>query len=654
MNTKALVLIGRKIIYLLITLLTLLILSCTFSSLTGGVVILHISESVSNVKNLIPSIDMTPASYRVSGVSQDGESFTPVTITGTTTSIEKLAAGSWTITVDAYNSDSTPTKIGTGLTSVTVTNGRTTDTAVTVRPLTGNGTLTVNLTWPSDVLVNPQVVATLKPTTGTTQTLNFTVNATSANFSSSTLAAGYYTLSIALNEGTTTVAGKAETVRIVADQTTTGIYNFTNLNPAGGTASVTITPEMANPFVVSINGGQSTMTVGASQTLTAVVSNYPGSLTYAWYINGIDQNVSTATWTCGADWKIGTHTIDAIATSLDGSQAGNGTLTITVEPNVYVGGWITNAKGIQIPGYWKNGTWNELPSTLDRQTYLRDLIIDKSDIYACGIWYDPNNSKYVPGYWKNSIWTELPTSEKGGEVNTIAIHNSIVFAAGHYINSAGFQVPCYWENGIKTDLPNIYSSSGGTVNSIAFANDSVYFGGYSSNANPVRIPGYWKNGEWIELPSVSHQTQAAEIYSILIFDRDVYAGGYDFINGKITAGYWKNGTWVGLSPATVDESKIYSMILSGNDIYATGSYIVAGIPKPVYWKNGVLVDLQPLSPTRSSFPYKIAVQGNSVYVIGYSGDGRGEFSFGYWKNGEWVYLTYGIIAYVSAIAFSPL
>jgi len=111
---------------------------------------------------------------------------------------------------------------------VTVVAGETETVAISVIPLSGDETLSLNLTWPSGILSSPTVEASLKPTNcGSAQSLSFTIAENSASYSSNSIAAGYYTLSLLLKEGTTVVAGKTDIIRILSNQTTSETYNFT-------------------------------------------------------------------------------------------------------------------------------------------------------------------------------------------------------------------------------------------------------------------------------------------------------------------------------------------------------------------------------------------------------------------------------------------
>ena len=113
---------------------------------TGSIRVL-ITEKLSASKSLLPSLDMTPASYTIKGSGPAGASFTQA-VTGTSATISNLVAGAWSITVEAYNGDASPTLIGSGTGTVAVTAGKTESLGITVIPLSGNGRLSLTVSWP--------------------------------------------------------------------------------------------------------------------------------------------------------------------------------------------------------------------------------------------------------------------------------------------------------------------------------------------------------------------------------------------------------------------------------------------------------------------------------------------------------------------------
>ena len=212
-----------------------------------------------NARTLLPPLDMNAASFTVNGTGPGGATFSQATSGGSVT-VTGLAFGTWSVTVNALNAAGTV--IGSGQATVTVSTGQTTTVAISVVPLAGNGTLNLSVTWTASQVENPSIQASLMPPSGTATPLSFSVAGNQATYSSSTIPAGYQTLTVQLLDNGIPVMGAVEVARIVAGQTTTGSYAFTNVNQPGGSVQVNITPAMADPIPVSISGVSATITAG--------------------------------------------------------------------------------------------------------------------------------------------------------------------------------------------------------------------------------------------------------------------------------------------------------------------------------------------------------------------------------------------------------
>ena len=90
-----------------------------------------------NPRTLLPSISMDAASYTIEGAGPNGASFFRST-SGDPVTVEDLAFGTWTVTVNALNKDGIA--IGQGQDVATVTTGQTATLEITVIPLGGTGT----------------------------------------------------------------------------------------------------------------------------------------------------------------------------------------------------------------------------------------------------------------------------------------------------------------------------------------------------------------------------------------------------------------------------------------------------------------------------------------------------------------------------------
>jgi len=159
---------------------------------TAGSLSIRITNSI-GARTLLPSIDMTAASYTVSGSGPGGASFSQSTAGGSLT-ISGLAFGSWTITVNGLNAGGTV--IGSGMGSAVVHTGATTEVGITVSPLGGEGTLSLSVSWNGAQVEAPSIEAWLMAPSGTPMSLAFGVEGSRGSFSSSAIAAGYYTLSL--------------------------------------------------------------------------------------------------------------------------------------------------------------------------------------------------------------------------------------------------------------------------------------------------------------------------------------------------------------------------------------------------------------------------------------------------------------------------
>ncbi len=235
MKTKLLVLFG------LASLIVVLLLAACPNPIVpgkGGVLTISINNNIDE-RTLLPPIDMDADSFSVIGTGPGGADFSQTT-TGAPVTVSGLAFGSWSVTVNALNAGGTI--IGSGQATVTVHTGQTTTATISVVPLEGNGTLDLTVTWTASQVDEASIEASLTPPSGPETPLGFGVTGNVATYSSTTIPAGYQTLTVQLLDNGIPVMGAVEVVRIVAGQTTTGAYEFENVNRPGGSVQVHITP----------------------------------------------------------------------------------------------------------------------------------------------------------------------------------------------------------------------------------------------------------------------------------------------------------------------------------------------------------------------------------------------------------------------------
>ncbi|MFA5851233.1 MAG: hypothetical protein WC820_00900 [Spirochaetales bacterium] len=323
-------------------LLSSLILSCNQllnpSGSTGKLTI-SLSNAI-NAKTLTPPISMEVSSYSITGTGPGGSAFTESFATNVLVK-NSLLLGEWTIVVDAFNDAGI--RIGTGETIVQVVSGET-STSIIVKPVTGTGSLDLTINWLETQIVSPSLNATLLSSNGNTQSLNFIISGSSANYSSATLENGYYTLAFTLNDNGVVKAGAVDVVRIVAGQTTSGIYECKNTGEIGGQLAVTVTTDMIPPLEFGAMNIALSQIVGDIQHLSASIANYSGEVVYSWYVNGVFQAFGQ-NYDFGAGLSIGYYRVDVVARSIDGTRAGSTTYTVQLiqsaeEPKTFVSGII--------------------------------------------------------------------------------------------------------------------------------------------------------------------------------------------------------------------------------------------------------------------------------------------------------------------------
>ncbi len=290
-----------------------------------------INLSINNVdgRSLLPVFDMDADSYVIEGIGPSSSSFT-LNTASVSNLIEELYPGDWTISIDALNVNSQV--IGQGSGAVSVSRGETSSVNIIVKPLDGTGPLDLTVLWDINDIADPVVSARLIPYSGSEISPLFTETAGGISSSLTTLDAGYYTLILQLFETDTVVMGAVETVRIVAEQTTAGTFDFTEVNSVGGTIDIGIDVDLDNPIEVSLTGIVDTMVMGSSMIVTASAPLETETISYMWYVNGSSAG-SGATVTVGSTFDPGIYRLDVIALATDGSRSGssNHNFTITSE-----------------------------------------------------------------------------------------------------------------------------------------------------------------------------------------------------------------------------------------------------------------------------------------------------------------------------------
>jgi len=306
-------------------------------------------------------------------------------------------------------------------------------------------------------------------------------------------------------------------------------------------------------------------------------------------------------------------------------------------------------------GYWKNGERVEFP--FDRiDLKLHSFLVSGKDIYAggtivtsrYGAGYDRacllKNGKKIPLTYLCNYEIEKLTDDS--RIWSIAISGNDIYAGGYNITCSGLERAGYWKNGKWIGLKPVNSKENSGVYSITIYNGDIYASGYSKNSG-ITVAGYWKNGEWVRIYPPDDLVKRLGVGKIVIHD-DIYVIGYCVYDSKIRTpgygfeshipGYWKNGEWVKLG----DNGKnVRSLFIDGNDVYV-GGYSGNAFTKNIagYWKNGKWIELKTPNSERDSLLSSIVVHNGDIYAAGMYKNDAGYYIPCYWKNGKLITLSH--------------
>lgn len=185
---------------------------------------------------------------------------------------------------------------------------------------------------------------------------------------------------------------------------------------------------------------------------------------------------------------------------------------------------------------------------------------------------------------------------------------SVEPSADVYIAGVEDYKAIYWKNGVATILNNLNSTA---VAITVVGNDVYVAGSVPAPDGKSTVPVYWKNG-------VINYLGKGQASGIAVIGNDVYVAGSGSY-GISSAICWKNG----VADTLAKNAAAYGITSSGENIYIAG---VVG-DTATYWKNNVPISLG------NGQGNAITVQGNDVYVAGYSYNNLGNFGC-YWKNGN--------------------
>jgi hypothetical protein len=250
-------------------------------------------------QSFLPDIDTAVQTYVIYGSNQlngqvVSQTFDIADIVANTAEIGSLTPGSWMFTIEAYSTDVTMvTPLFQGLLSdVYVVADQTVVKAVTLLPLTGDGSLVIEFVFPT--ILTPSVVADLTPLDvstpdrpilsddGTAGIFDYTVPGI-ARYTGQ-LESGYYELETILQDGAATLWHNFDALRIVYGYETTA-----TIDVGTGTIDIVIDIDREDPIVVALSSDVSTPNTLDTISFTAAPVGGTAPYTYSWYVNGALQ-----------------------------------------------------------------------------------------------------------------------------------------------------------------------------------------------------------------------------------------------------------------------------------------------------------------------------------------------------------------------------
>ena len=306
--------------------LILVFASCTTINENKATLVLSIASPF-QAKTLLPNIDMTPADYDISGTGPGGAAFS-FTSAQPPVMASNLEPGVWNITANAKNAAGTV--IAMGEQYITLYPGQSQTVNITVSPVEGYGTVDITMYWSPGDTWDPSISAQLVPSTGSPIDLGFVISPEgTATYTGTDIPTGYHTLVVQLLDGGELTLGAVEVVRVIEGQTTSGTYDFYDINLAEARIQVNITPVMNDPIAVTMSGQIAEFGAGGFMTVEASVPPETGNVTYVWYING-NALATGASYTTPSDLIVGVYRLDVVAFTADGSRAGSSTHTFNI------------------------------------------------------------------------------------------------------------------------------------------------------------------------------------------------------------------------------------------------------------------------------------------------------------------------------------
>ncbi len=324
----------KKLIYGLIFLSVLSLVSCDDNCLTQQETkekrtcvsfIMRLDDVAS--KTIMPkSTLLTAESFSVEGFGPSGTYFGPVCSNETSIYVNNLLIGDWSITAKAYNSNGN--ELYRGTVYCTLNYGEN-NVGINLNSLVGTGWVQIAIKWRAAISndKNLKITASFESTNGTKyEEILQSETGVCAAIIKKSLPAGSYTMTLKISDSNGTIAGCAEAVRIVSNETSIGILNFEDVK---STLSIVVKSSIASPITV-----YATCTPQSGKyVLSAVCNNLPeilvsSSLKYKWFCDGDAVGFSKD---CTILQSNALHRYDVVVYSNIAGSTGSATVTINCD-----------------------------------------------------------------------------------------------------------------------------------------------------------------------------------------------------------------------------------------------------------------------------------------------------------------------------------
>jgi hypothetical protein len=217
-------------------------------------------------------------------------------------------------------------------------NSATETVTLSLLPIEGSGTFSLDLSWPADKIVTPGIIAVLTPDVGDPITLDFTITGTSATIVPLTLARGYYELTLKLTDATYDsylVWSKVETVLIFAATTTSEnwVLIASDMNEATPQdMGLIIETDTKSPIEMVLSGVSAELAYDTDMTVTA--SGTPVPTSWKWFLDGdVMVGETTSSVIVGTGLVENTlHTLTVIGRNGDIAGSADATFRIGAAP----------------------------------------------------------------------------------------------------------------------------------------------------------------------------------------------------------------------------------------------------------------------------------------------------------------------------------